>query len=109
MPCMSVETAVREKVPHPSVDALDLATILRTVGDPLRLEIVGMLADGRERSCTEVLQALDLPASTASYHLKLLREAGITHTRPEGTQRMLSLRRADLEQRFPGLVDLLTR
>ena len=29
--------------------------------------------------------------------------------RADGTQRMISLRRDDLERRFPGLVDVLTR
>ena len=82
---------------------------MRTVGDPLRLEIVRLLADGREWSCNDLQQALGLPASTGSYHLRLLREAGVTRTRAEGTQRFISLRRGDLEGRFPGLVDVLTR
>jgi hypothetical protein len=38
-----------------------------------------------------------------------LREAGVTRTRPQGTLREISLRRDDLEDRFPGLVDVLTR
>ena len=50
---------------------------------------------------------LDLPSSTGSYHLRLLREAGVTRTRADGTQRLISLRRDDLEARFPGLVDVL--
>ena len=45
--------------------------------------------------------------STGSYHLRLLREAGVTRTRAEGTQRLISLRRDDLDGRFPGLVDVL--
>jgi DNA-binding transcriptional ArsR family regulator len=98
-----------EKIPHPATAALDLATIMRTVGDPLRLEIVRLLADGRERSCNELQEALGLPASTGSYHLRLLRLAGVTRTRAAGTQRHISLRRDDLERRFPGLVDVLTR
>ena len=44
--------STREKILHPSTDALDLATIMRTVGDPLRLEIVRMLADGRSTRAT---------------------------------------------------------
>ena len=99
----------REKIPPPPTEALDLATIMRTVGEPLRLEIVRLLADGEERSCHELQAALGLPASTGSYHLRLLREAGVTRTRAEGTQRNISLRRDDLERRFPGLVDVLTR
>ena len=99
----------REKIAHPSIDALDLATIMRTVGDPLRLQIVRMLADGEEHSCNDMNRTLGLPMSTGSYHLRLLREAGVTRTRAAGTQRLISLRRDDLEARFPGLVDVLVR
>ena len=81
---------------------------MRTVGDPLRLEIVRMLADGKEHSCNDMNHTLGLPTSTGSYHLRLLREAGVTRTRAEGTQRLISLRRDDLDARFPGLVDVLT-
>jgi hypothetical protein len=31
----------------------------------------------------------------------------VTRTRPAGTERRISLRRGDLEQRFPGLVEVL--
>lgn len=106
---MAIDAAVREKIPHPGVDALDLATIMRTLGDPVRLEIVGLLAGGKELTCNELQHAVGIPASTSSYHLKLLRESGITRTRAEGTQRFISLRADDLESRFPGLVDVLTR
>ena len=95
---------VRE-IRHPPVDQIDLANVLRTVGDPVRLEIVRMLADGSERNCGQVTEALGLPTSTGSYHLRLLREAGITRTRAEGTERHISLRRDDLDERFPGLLD----
>ncbi len=70
---------------------------------------VRLLADGRPRLCGEVSTALALPASTTSYHLWLLREAGVTRTRAEGTLRLVSLRRDDLDERFPGLVEVLTR
>jgi DNA-binding transcriptional ArsR family regulator len=106
---MTAPSSARDKIPHPDVSALDLATIMRTLGDPWRLEVVRMLADGPERVCSEISTALGLPASTASYHLRLLREAGITRTRAEGTLRLISLRRDDVEQRFPGLLDVLTR
>ena len=97
------------KIRHPEADALDLATIMRTVGDPVRLAIVRELRDGRERACGDLQNSLGIPASTGSYHLRLLREAGVTRTRAEGTTRWISLRRDDLEARFPGLVDVLTR
>jgi DNA-binding transcriptional ArsR family regulator len=98
-----------EKIRHPAASALDLATIMRTVGDPVRLAIVRLLADGEEHSCSDVQATLGIPASTGSYHLRLLREAGVTRTRAAGTVRLISLRREDLEARFPGLADVLTR
>jgi DNA-binding transcriptional ArsR family regulator len=101
--------SAREKIVHPPVSALDLATIMRTVGDPVRLEIVQMLSDGRTLGCGELSSALGLPCSTTSYHLRLLREAGVTRTRAEGTLRRISLRRDDLNKRFPGLLDVLTQ
>jgi DNA-binding transcriptional ArsR family regulator len=108
MPRMPAPPSVREKIVHPAASALDLATIMRTVGDPLRLDIVRLLADDRARPCNEVSAAMGLPVSTCSYHLRLLREAGVTRTRAEGTQRFISLRRDDLEERFPGLIEVLT-
>jgi DNA-binding transcriptional ArsR family regulator len=109
MGVMSVDVRTREKIPHPAADALDLATILRTVGEPVRLDVVRLLADDRPRLCSDIADALGLPDSTSSYHLRLLREAGLTRTRAEGTRRLISLRRDDLEARFPGLIDVLTR
>jgi DNA-binding transcriptional ArsR family regulator len=50
-----------------------------------------------------------MPKSSVSYHFKVLREAGVTRTRVEGTQRFISLRRDDLEMRFPGLLDAVLR
>jgi DNA-binding transcriptional ArsR family regulator len=98
-----------EKIPHPPTAALDLPTIMRALGDPVRLEIVRLLADGQARVCGEITDRLGIPTSTGSYHLRLLREAGLTRARAAGTQRLISLRRDDLEARFPGLVDVLTR
>jgi DNA-binding transcriptional ArsR family regulator len=101
-----VKTSLRE-IHHPAASELDLAHILRTVGDPVRLAIVRELSSGHEKPCNQLQDALGLPASTCSYHLRLLREAGVTRTRAEGTERFTSLRRDDLNGRFPGLVDVL--
>jgi len=95
------------EIRHPGQSELDLATILRTVGDPVRLAIVQELLGGGERICTTLTESLDLPASTLSYHLRLLREAGVTRTRAVGTQRHVSVRADDLERLFPGLLDVL--
>ena len=108
MPGMSA-VVTREKIPHPATDAIDLATDHARGRRPGPARARPALADGQERSCADLQRRLGLPASTGSYHLRLLREAGLTRTRAAGTQRFISLRRDDLEARFPGLVAVLTR
>lgn len=105
---MLPSTATAERIHHPPADSFDLATIMRTVGEPARLEIVRLLADDQPRICNLIASELGLPVSTSSYHLKLLREAGVTRAHQQGTQRLISLRRAELESRFPGLIAVLT-
>jgi DNA-binding transcriptional ArsR family regulator len=72
------------------------------MSDPVRLAIVRALHDRGEQACG----ALEVPVSrsTLSHHLKVLRDAGLTLTRAEGVHRFVSLRRADIEDRFPGLL-----
>ena len=92
---------------HPNVDDIDLATVLRALGDPVRLTIVRLLAEEGEQNCATLQAKLDMPVSTCSYHLRLLREAGVTRTRAAGTERWMSVRQADLDARFPGLLGSL--
>lgn len=87
---------------HPRVDELELPEVLHALSDPVRLEIVRLLADQKERPCSSV--EAKVAKSTLSHHFKVLREAGITWTRANGTHRLVSLRIDDLEQRFPGLI-----
>jgi DNA-binding transcriptional ArsR family regulator len=68
--------------------------------------VVG-LATADHRPCG----SFDLPVtkSTCTHHFKVLREAGVIRQRLDGTTRLNSLRREDLEQRFPGLLDSVLR
>lgn len=88
---------------QPTVEQLDLTTILQALGDPVRLKIVRELASSGEQVCGAM--DLGISKSTRSHHFKTLREAGLTDTRIEGTHRHVSLRREDLDARFPGLLD----
>lgn len=45
--------------------------------------------------------------STLSHHLEVLRDAGVTQTRQEGTRCFVQLRRTDLDTRFPQLMAAL--
>jgi DNA-binding transcriptional ArsR family regulator len=88
---------------EPSADEIPLAAVMAALSDPARLEIVRVLAAEGERTCGAF--DLGLSKATRSHHFKVLREAGITRTRAEGTHRHVSLRHDDLEARFPGLLD----
>ena len=87
---------------QPDIDTVELHAVLFALSDPTRLAITRALGDGEEHSAGDL--AGDIPKSTMSHHLKILREAGITTTRPEGMRCRVSLRRADLNRRFPGLL-----
>ncbi|TPL84518.1 helix-turn-helix transcriptional regulator [Mesorhizobium sp. B2-3-13] len=92
-------------LPHPNTDQISLPIVLGVLGDPTRLAIVRYLAskEGVPLNCSRFL---DLASKTnLSYHLAKLREAGVTRTEVVGTNRMITLRRADLDARFPGLLD----
>ncbi|MFE6841609.1 ArsR/SmtB family transcription factor [Streptomyces sp. NPDC057686] len=79
--------------------------MLAALGHPVRLEIVRKLASGEETFCGEVVP--DLPRSSVTHHLKTLREGGVIRRRPQGRRLYLTLRRDDLELRFPGLLELV--
>jgi len=90
-------------LPMPEPDALTLGAVLDALADPLRLEIVRELEARGESACGTLVERV--AASTRSHHLKTLRGAGVTRTRVSGTRRLVSLRRDDLDARFPGLLD----
>lgn len=92
----------------PDLAEIDVVTVLQALADPVRLEIVRQLADCEcsatgELSCGQI--ELPVGKSTASHHLKALCGAGITTEREEGTRKYIRLRRDELDQRFPGLLD----
>jgi DNA-binding transcriptional ArsR family regulator len=88
---------------HPACGELELPAILHALSDPARLQIVRQLSIGDECTCGTF--DLGLSKATLSHHFRVLRESGVVRTRPEGRTRMLSLRRDDLDERFPGLLD----
>jgi DNA-binding transcriptional ArsR family regulator len=88
---------------EPAVEALELTAVLAALSDPGRLAVVRELASCAERTCGTFGHWNS--KATRSHHLRILREAGLTSTRAEATHRYVSLRRADLEARFPGLLD----
>jgi DNA-binding transcriptional ArsR family regulator len=100
---MKTQTKAPEEIPHPRRNEIELGAVLHALSDPVRLKIVAALA-GAEKECT--CGSIDVPVSksTCTHHFRVLREAGVIHQRQEGTARLNTLRRDDLEARFPGLL-----
>jgi DNA-binding transcriptional ArsR family regulator len=92
----------------PEADALDLGAVFRALADEHRRSVMTELAADRsdsERGCN----SFDLPISkqTQTHHFRVLREAGLIEEIDYGNRKGIRLRRADVEQRFPGLLALL--
>lgn len=63
--------------------ALDGAAAFRALGEPVRLHIVRMLADG-ERCACDLLANLAISQPTLSHHMKVLADAGLVVGRRDG-------------------------
>lgn len=82
---------------------IELSDVLSALGHPARLQIVRVLADDAEHACGGIVTGIS--KSTLTHHWKVLRDAGVINQRPHGRENLLSLRRDDLDQRFPGFLD----
>ncbi|WP_294390277.1 helix-turn-helix domain-containing protein [uncultured Sphingomonas sp.] len=90
---------------HPSIDDVAPEHIFQALSDPVRIDIVRRLAAVPQASCAALTG--DRPKSSMSHHFRVLRDAGLVRTRIEGTAHANELRRAELDRRFPGLIDAL--
>jgi DNA-binding transcriptional ArsR family regulator len=89
---------------HPRTEDIELPALLHALSDPQRLRIVRLLAeDSAPRRCGSF--GLDITKSTLTHHFRVLREAGVIEQQIDGTAKLNSLRREDLDSRFPGLLD----
>lgn len=91
-------------LPQPDRQEIELASVLHALSDPHRLHIVRRLSEeSKPRACGGLEPGI--AKSTLTHHLRVLREAGVIEQSREGTTKLTSLRREDLEARFPGLLD----
>jgi DNA-binding transcriptional ArsR family regulator len=97
-----MRTTTAEPIAHPELDEIELPAVLHALSDPMRLRIVAGLARADDVSCGSF--ELPVTKSTCTHHFKVLREAGIIRQRAAGTARLNTLRREDLDARFPGLL-----
>lgn len=88
---------------HPTKSQISLPNVLFALSDPTRLRIVKAIGEHENMNCCDI--KLDISKSTASRHFRVLREAGIIRMEPQGVVCINSLRRQELNELFPGLLD----
>ena len=92
-------TATVESFPVGSVH-----DVLAALQDPVRLEMVRRLANaGTAQRCGALYDTIN--KSTATHHLKTLREAGLTERIVDEGQVYTRLRRTEVDAELPGLLD----
>ncbi|GAB3911085.1 helix-turn-helix transcriptional regulator [Larkinella knui] len=93
---------------HPNADQITLTGLLHALSDPVRLNYVQCLA-AKIGECPCGAIPTPVAKSTMSHHLRVLREAGIVRIRTEGTQSLTSLRLAEVEAKFPGVLQAVLK
>ncbi len=91
----------------PDMQDEEIATVMRALGHPVRLNILRIMAKRqRDCCCADVTQCLPLAQSTVSQHIKVLINAGLIERRPEGTRNcyiLVSSRFDALQKAFSSL------
>ncbi|MEY7970370.1 ArsR/SmtB family transcription factor [Saccharomonospora xinjiangensis] len=93
---------------HPDVAEMTLQAVLSALADPLRRKVIRDLVNdqpGAERTCVSF--ELGVSKSTLTHHFRVLRESGLVYQVNRGNSRKVTLRRHDIESRFPGLLALV--
>ncbi len=89
------------RVPRPAKASAGVATVGRVdpfeaLGDPQRRAILTLLADG-PRPVGELAASLPVTRPAVSWHLRLLKDAGLVEEERIGTRRIYALRREGLD------------
>jgi len=91
---------------EPTREQLRLSAVLEALASPQRLEVVVRLTqEPAVLACGELIP--EVSKSTRSHHLRMLRDSGVMRLNRDGRYLRPSLRRDDLDARFPGLLDAI--
>ena len=94
-----------KQLTHPSAESIALEGVLYALSDPVRLSIVRLAAEKDEQPCNAFTDTI--AKSTLSHHWKVLRDSGLIRQTQRGTQRLNSLRKEEIDQLYPGLLDAI--
>jgi ArsR family transcriptional regulator, arsenate/arsenite/antimonite-responsive transcriptional repressor len=91
-----------------ALDAVRAADLFHALSDPARVEIVGALLGG-ERCVCDLMEVVGAAQSRLSYHLKVLKDAGVVTDRREGRWAYYTLERAAIVEAEGLLASLRPR
>jgi ArsR family transcriptional regulator, arsenate/arsenite/antimonite-responsive transcriptional repressor len=86
-------------------DPVATAALFHALSDPIRIEVLGLLANG-ERCVCDLTEELDVAQSRLSWHLKTLKDAGLVSDRREGRWSYYTLERDAFERAESALAAL---
>lgn len=93
---------------HPAKEDITLGGVLGALADPMRLRIMKSLMNVQGcMSCSEAAPCPNMAKSTLSHHFRILREAGLIRTEKIGVENRNVVRAKEINERFPGLLDLI--
>lgn len=87
----------------PPVQADQVCGLFKALADPIRLQVIEVLSSG-ERCVCDLGADLGLAQSRLSFHLKVLKQAGLLQDRQQGRWSYYSLRPQALQQLSGWLV-----
>jgi DNA-binding transcriptional ArsR family regulator len=91
---------------HPGAEAITLDGLLHALSDPARRDIVRKILESGTLNCGDACEA-EMAPSTVSHHHRVLREAGLIRSERRGVEVVNSVRRTEVDARFPGLLDVV--
>lgn len=108
MPAQDTATIV-----PPQLDEVDegFIAVFAALSEPLRMQIVRMIAEHDEEDfpCTALDDMLPIAKSTISYHVQVLRRAGLLLVRKAGRNYFYRLSPETFEAFAPGILEHFSR
>ena len=79
-------------------DGIESAPVFSALGDVTRLELVSRLSDGQQHSITELADGLKLTRQGVTKHLRVLKQAGIVHSKRIGRETRFTIKPAPISK-----------
>jgi len=92
------------------MEDITVEDILYALSDPARVAIfASIVGSACAQTCSSFLNVSEtsIPKSTLSRHFKILRESGLIRSERQGVEMHNTSRCAEIEQRFPGLLQAI--